>query len=161
MVPSSALRLIQKMGFETIVQPPEPEDINNLLMVKQWEFAYKPYYDQVQRWAVASGQAFTVILGQCLPAVVDRVQAHEDWDEVSQENNVIGFLCLIRGCMYGSTTNKYLEHTILDVQTKLLTLRQSSRISNAEYLQSFRGLVDTLEYLGGEIGVEEGRITSY
>jgi hypothetical protein len=74
---------------------------------------------------------------------------------------VIGFLRLIRGCMYGGATNKYLEHTILDAQTKLLTLCQSSRMSNAEYLRSFCGLVDALEYLGGEIGVEESRITSY
>jgi hypothetical protein len=63
--------------------------------------------------------------------------------------------------MYGGATNKYLEHTIIDAQTKLLTLRQSSRMSNAEYLRLFRGLVDALEYLCGEIGVEEARITSY
>jgi hypothetical protein len=70
MVPSSALHLIQKIWG---LQPPEPEDINNPLMVKRWEFAYKTYYDQVQRRAVASGQAFAVVLGQCSPAVIDRV----------------------------------------------------------------------------------------
>jgi hypothetical protein len=63
----------EDLGFKTIVQPPEPEDINNLLMVKQWEFAYKTYHDQVQRQAIASGQAFAVVLGQCSPAIVDRV----------------------------------------------------------------------------------------
>jgi hypothetical protein len=91
----------EDLGFETIVQPPEPEDINNPLMVKRWEFAYKTYYDQVQRRAIASGQAFAVVLGQRSPAIVDCVQVHEDWDEVSQDNDVIGFLRLIRGCMYG------------------------------------------------------------
>jgi hypothetical protein len=61
-------------------------------MVKQWEFAYKTYYNQVQRQTIASGQAFAVVLRQCSPAIVDRVQAHEDWDEISQGNNVISFL---------------------------------------------------------------------
>jgi hypothetical protein len=59
------------LGFETIVQLPEPEDLANPLMVKQWGFAYKTYYNQVQRWLIASGQAFAVVLGQCLPAIVD------------------------------------------------------------------------------------------
>jgi hypothetical protein len=64
-------------------------------MVKQWEFAYKTYYDQVQCQAIASGQAFAVVLGERLPAIVNQVQAHEDWEETSQGNNVIGLLHLI------------------------------------------------------------------
>jgi hypothetical protein len=39
----------EDLGFETIVQPPEPDDLANPLMVKWWEFAYKTYYNQVQR----------------------------------------------------------------------------------------------------------------
>jgi hypothetical protein len=46
--------------------------------VKQWEFAYKTYYNCLQCWSLASGQAFAVILGQCSPAIVDQVQAHDD-----------------------------------------------------------------------------------
>jgi hypothetical protein len=62
--------------------------------------------------------------------------------------------------MYGGDTTKYLEHTIIDTQTKLLTFRQSSRMSNAKYLCSFCGMVDAIEYLGGEVGVETSWITA-
>jgi hypothetical protein len=61
----------EDLGFETIVQLPEPEDLANPLMVKQWELVHKTYYDQVQCWLIASGQAFAVVLGQCSPAIVD------------------------------------------------------------------------------------------
>jgi hypothetical protein len=57
----------EDLGFDTIVQPPEPQDINNPVLVKQWEYAYKTYYDQVERCRTASGQAFAVVLGQCSP----------------------------------------------------------------------------------------------
>jgi hypothetical protein len=151
----------EDLGFETIVQPPEPADLNSPLMVKQWVFAYKTYYNQVYLRVIASGQAFAVVLGQCSPAIVDRVQAHEDWEETSEANDVIRLLQLIRTCMYGGATMKYLEHTIIDAQTKLLTFHQSSRMSNAKYLHSFRGMVDAIEYLGGEVGVEALRITAH
>jgi hypothetical protein len=69
----------------------------------------KTYYDQVQRQTIASGQAFAVVLGQCSPAIVDQVWVHEDWDEISQGNDVISFLRLLRGCMYGGATNSILS----------------------------------------------------
>jgi hypothetical protein len=42
-----------------------------------------------------------------------------------------------------------LKHMLIDAQTKLFTLRHTSRMPNAEYLRSFRGLVDAIEFLGG------------
>jgi hypothetical protein len=71
---------------------------------------------------------------------------------MSQGNDMIGLLHLIRSGMYGGATNKYLERTIIDAQMKLLTLRQSSRMSNAEYLRLFCGLVDALDTLVEKMG---------
>jgi hypothetical protein len=138
----------EDLGFDTIVQPPEPEDIANPVFVKHWEFAYETYHDQVERQRTASSQAFAVVLGQCSLAIVDQVQAHEDWEETSQENNVIGLLQLIRICMYGSVTTKCPKHTLIDAQSKLFTFRQTSQMPNAKYLWSFCGLVDVIEFLG-------------
>jgi hypothetical protein len=45
---------------------------------------------------ITAGQAFAVMLSQCLPAIVDRIQAHEDWEETSEANDVIGLLHLIQ-----------------------------------------------------------------
>jgi hypothetical protein len=46
---SFVMPLIQMiLVLKTIVQPPEPEDLDNPIMVKQWEFAYKTCYQQVQ-----------------------------------------------------------------------------------------------------------------
>jgi hypothetical protein len=149
----------EDLGFETIVQPPEPEDINNPVLVQQWEFTYKTYYDQVQHWLTASSQAFAVVLGQCSPAIVDQVQAHEDWEETSQENDVIGLLHLIHNCMYIGVTTKRPKHTLIDVQNKLFTFWQSNRMSNAEYLHSFHGLMHAIEFLSRDFGVDESWIT--
>jgi hypothetical protein len=124
----------EDLGFDTIVQPPKPEDINNPVLVKRWEFAYKTYHDQVERRRTASSQAFAVVLGQCSPAVVDQVRAHEDWEAASQTNDVIGLLRLIWNSMYGGITTKHPEHTLIDAQTKLFTFRQTRRMPNAEYL---------------------------
>jgi hypothetical protein len=122
------------LGFDTIVQPPDPVDINNPVLIKHWEFAYKTYYDQVEQQQMASSQAFAVVLGQCSPAMVDQVCTHEDWEAGSQANDVIGLLRLICNCMYGGVTTKRPEHTLIDTQTKLFTFCQTSRMPNAEYL---------------------------
>jgi hypothetical protein len=94
----------EKLGFEIIDQPPEPEDLNNPVLVKRWEFAYKTYHDQVQHWLIASGQAFAVVLGWCLPALVDQNCAHDNWATTSKENGVVGLIRLIWSCMYRGAT---------------------------------------------------------
>jgi hypothetical protein len=73
----------EDLGFETLAHPPEQEDLENLVMVKRWEFAFKTYQNQIQCQLIASGKAFSVVLGQCLPASVDQVQVHEDWEQTS------------------------------------------------------------------------------
>jgi hypothetical protein len=74
---------------------------------------------------------------------------------------VIGLLRVIRNCMYGGLTTKRLEHTLINAQTKLFNFCQTSRMANAEYLQSFCGLVDVIEFLGGDIGVDYSCVEAY
>jgi hypothetical protein len=63
--------------------------------------------------------------------------------------------------MYSGVTTKCPKHTLIDVQTKLFTFHQSSQMPNAEYLRSFRGLVDAIKFLGGDVGVKYSRIMEY
>jgi hypothetical protein len=67
----TGLSFAMPLGFDTIVQPPEPEDLANIILVKHWEFAYKTYHNQVEHQKTTSRQAFAVVLGHCSLAIVD------------------------------------------------------------------------------------------
>jgi hypothetical protein len=96
-----------------------------------------------------------------LLAEVNQVQTHEDWEETSQEIHVIGLLQLICNCMYSGVATKCPEHMLIDTQTKMFTFWQTSQMPNAKYLWTFHGLVDTIESIGRDVGVDYTRITEY
>jgi hypothetical protein len=134
--------------------------VNNAMQVKKWEIAYKTYYnDAADRRAKATGQAFAIVLGQCSPTVIDRAKASPQWSIISSSDDLIGLLRLIRPSMYTGATSKNSMHSLIEARNKFYSFRQSSRMTNADYLCMFKGLVDAVEHLNGDLGTDHAVIT--
>ena len=144
----------EDLGFTTLTPPLDPEDMDNSMQVKKWEMAYKTYTDAADRRAKATSQAFAIVLGQCSPTVVDRLKANSHWSSISNGDDLIGLLRLIRTSMYTGATSKNSMHSLIEAQNKFASFKQSSRMTNAEYLRTFKGLVDAIEHLNGDIGTD-------
>jgi len=149
----------EQLGFSPLAPPEDPVDENNAMQVKKWEIAYKAYNDAADRRAKATGQAFAIVLGQCSPTVIDRAKASPQWSLISNSDDLIGLLRLIRTSMYTGATSKNSMHSLIEARNKFYSFRQSSRMTNADYLRMFKGLVDAVEHLNGDLGTDHAVIT--
>ena len=71
----------------------------------------------------------------------------------------MGLLRLIRTSMYTGATSKNAIHWLLEAQNKFFTFRQTSRMSNADYLRNYTALTDQVVHLHGEFGTDKAYVT--
>ena len=74
--------------------------------------------------------------------------------------NALGLLRLIRQSLYQRATRRQETHALIEAETSLMRFRQSERMSNSDYLEKLRDLVEVYEHLGWEPGVSKVRIES-
>ena len=105
-------------------------------------------------------KTYALILGQCSKTIRDRIEAHEQWESVNTSSNALGLLRLIRQSVYQRTTRRHETHALIDAETTLMRFRQSERMSNSDYMEKLRDLVEVYEHLGGEPGTSKARVDS-
>jgi hypothetical protein len=147
------------LAFETLAAP-VLSDAPTMMDMEIWKISYKTYSETLHRRELLLGQVFAIVLGQCSPTIVDRLKSSPTWNAVNNANDLIGLLRLIRTSMYTGATSKNPIHSLLEAQTKFLSFRQTSRMSNAEYLRNFTALSDQVLHLHGETGTDQLYITT-
>ena len=103
-------------------------------------------------------KTYALILGQCSKTIRDRIEAHEQWEVVNTSSNALGLLRLIRQSLYQRATRRQETHALIEAETALMRFRQSERMSNSDYLEKLRDLVEVYEHLGGEPGTSKARV---
>lgn len=88
------------------------------------------------------GKVYSLILGQCAPTIHDRLEASDDWEKVNSTSDAIQLLTLIRQSLYQRATRKKSTHALIDAETNLLCFHQHDRMSNSEYLEHLKELVE-------------------
>jgi hypothetical protein len=148
----------EDLGFTTLTAPVDPPATANAMDIKRWEIKYKAFSEAEERRAKATAQAFAVVLGQCSPTVIDRIKANSLYSAVSDSDDIIGLLRLIRTSMYTGATSKNEMHSLIDTRAKFYAFKQTPRMSNADYLRVFKANVDAIEHLKGDIGTDNAYI---
>ena len=67
---------------------------------------------------------------------------------------------MIRQSLYQRATRRQETHALIEAETTLMRFRQSECMSNSDYLEKLRDLVEVYEHLGGEPGTSKARIES-
>ena len=146
------------MTLPTLVAPALPADSASAVQVKLWELDIKDHRKKAEDRERNMEKAYALILGQCSKTVRDRLEAHDDWVTVNQSSNTLGLLRLIRQSLYQQATRCKDTHALIEAETALMRFRQSERMSNSDYLEKLRDLVEVDEHLGGEPGMSSARI---
>ena len=148
----------EDLGFTTLTAPVDPPTNATARDIKRWEIKYKAFSEAEERRAKATAQAFAIVLGQCSPTVIDRIKANSLYSAVSDSDNIIGLLRLIRSSMYTGATSKNEMHSLIDTWAKFYAFKQTPRMSNADYLRVFKANVDAIEHLNGDLGTDNAYI---
>ena len=143
------------LGFPTIVFPPDPDPLANRIVMKKWETHYREAAEKERIRNVVSEQAYSVILGQCSPAVRDRIEAQHNYTTIQQDLDIIELLKLIRNSLYAGATSKKHEQSAQEALERLVLFKQGHRMTNATYLEKFKELTEIMEHFGYNLGATE------
>ena len=153
---------LQKLEYEALVEPvwnPKDADAPTVPEIEQYKLLYKSYFDKKHKREESQKKIYALILGQCTQAMVDRLEASEEYEDVNNSNDPVELLKLIRSCIYQKHVTKKPVHAFIDAEYALLTLRQESNQSLSSYYEKFKEVVQVYQNLGGEAGASTGRIS--
>jgi hypothetical protein len=149
----------ENLGFSIIAPPPDPCNVHNPMEIQHWEIAYRTFTNTTERCAKAMAQGFAIVLRQCSPTIMDQIKSNALYHQISTNDDVIGLLCLIHTSMYTRATSKNKIHSLIEAQAKFYALYQTSRMTNAEYLHTFKSNIDTAEHLNSNIRTDLDFVT--
>ena len=94
-----------KLVFDSFPTITDPAPTALTVEVKRWEFQLKQRFHEELKRKQLSNLAFATVLGQCSPAVRDRLEASNRWSTISDANDLIGLLKLLRMSLFSGATS--------------------------------------------------------
>jgi hypothetical protein len=149
------------LGFTPINNPTTPGANATLEEIEIWKLMFKSQHVKRETRDELKKQAYAVVLGQCSQAIRDRLEASNTWEAINTSSDVISLLELIRSCLFSGATTRHEVHALQDAEDNFLGLKQTTNMSNADYLDKFKTYLQIYEYLGGEVGGSEANIARY
>ena len=149
------------LTLPTLVAPSPPQATATVVELKIWERDFKEHRKCVEEREKNMEKTYALILGQCSKTIRNRIEAHEQWESVNTSSNALGLLSLIRQSLYQRATRRQETHALIEAEMTLMRFRQSERMSNSDYLEKLRDLVEVYEHLGGEPGTSKARVDTF
>ena len=142
------------------LNPPTRPDPGDPFLMEEWKIEYREHKKKIEDRRQNMQKIYALILGQCSPTIRDRIEASDDWEYVNDASNPIALLRLIRQSLYHRATRRKDTHALLEAELALHKFRQTEQMSNSDYLEKLRELVEVYEHLGGEPGCSDTRINA-
>ena len=142
---------------EALTKPDRPTATDQFTILI-WTEEMKEYRKKLRSRKKNEEKAFPLLLGQCSPTIVQRIEASPRRSNVSGVNDILGLLELIREAMYTGTTRCKDTTTLIEPATRLFAFRQPDEMSLHDYFETFKGLVKIYEHHGGCLGQDHTRM---
>ena len=153
---------MMNLELPPLTPPTPPQDANpGLAAVEMYKLDLKEHHQKSRNREANMEKVYALVLGQCSRTIRDRLEASANWGDINDGSDVMRLLTLIRDCIYSRATTRNPTHSLVDAQAALYTFRQKDNMSNHDFLQKFKGLVEVVEHLGGTLGVDEGRVSEF
>ena len=137
-----------------------PADANNPTLPEQEEYklAFKEYFSKKTKTEAIAKRIYALILGQCSPAMKDRMESTPGYAAINAKSDPIELLKLIRDNMYRKVVTRKPVHALLDAESDLFALRQEQNQSVSSYYEKFKEFVAVCKNHGGTPGVTPTRV---
>jgi uncharacterized membrane protein YgcG len=150
------------LTFPTLAPPSTP--VNEPGMTEpswvdkeQYKLEYSEYVKTKNKRAQAQAKVFPLVLRQCSRAIRDRLEVSPDWPNINTSSDVLELLKLIQKSMYTKATNCHPTHTFYEADIALGKFRQGEDMSNSDFLEKFKSLVDIFIHAGSDPGCSSAR----
>ena len=96
--------------------------------------------------------AYTLIWGQCTDFLKAKLEALKTFDGIETKQCPIDLLKAIKSIIYNYEEHKYIYSAVYEAYKAFYNMRQQAGVTNSEYLEQFKNVVDVLEQHGGSLG---------
>jgi hypothetical protein len=100
------------MQLPELVEPVPPADPGNVVAIELWKLLRRTYGKKSEIRRKNSERVYALVLGQCSQALRNRMEAHDDWECINTDSNVMELLEPIQTCMMQQQTRRYSIHTL-------------------------------------------------
>ena len=114
----------------------------------RWETKWRIYKDKVSSLAKHRGMAYSMVRGQCMQVLLDKMKHDSDWIKTSVSSNPLLLMSMIEKTILAQTEDQYPHATVYDQELSLLQFHQN-QLSNEQWYERFNTKVD----VGGAIGI--------
>ena len=144
---------IHKLEIITIERPVEPEgdDLDEMIYKEDM----KEYVKRRSFLRENLKRAYALIWGQCTDLLKAKLEANSNYDTYSTQQDPIALLKAIKDINFKFEDHRYIYHSIFDAYKSFYSFRQTAEMSNSEYLEKFKNIVEVLEQHGGVLDTEE------
>jgi hypothetical protein len=97
---------------------------------------------------------FTIIWGQCTPALQAKLEALSTFADIKDRYDAIDLLKAIKGITFKFEDQRYPQQSLYNAWRSFYLYKQKPEDSNAQYLEQFTNTVDVLEQYGGTFGMD-------
>jgi hypothetical protein len=109
---------------------------------------WRTYQERTTRLEKERGQAFSMIRGQCMKVVLDKMKHDIDWIPASTSYNPQTLFALIEKTILAQTEDQYPYATVYEQESTLYSFSQNT-LSNQQWYEQFNTKID----VGTAIGV--------
>jgi hypothetical protein len=109
---------------------------------------WRTYRERTTRLEKQRGQAFSMIRGQCMQVLLDKMKHDTDWINASTSYNPLTLFALIEKTILAQTEDQYPYATVYEQECTLYSFSQNS-LSNEQWYERFNTRID----VGTAIGV--------
>jgi hypothetical protein len=110
--------------------------------------AWRTYRERNTRLETQRGQAFSMIRGQCMQVLLDKMKDDTDWTLASESYDPLTLLRLIEKTILAQTEDQYPYATVYEQECTLYSFTQNS-LTNEQWYERFNTKID----VGSAIGV--------
>ena len=138
------MRMLVKEGKDSPPsepQEPTPEDAKKPVKMKQYEKKLDQYYKELALYEKTKEKVFIIILGQCNLAMVNQLEAKQEYKAVESSANVPRLLEMIKEIVYSSKGVQYEYWAMSYSVRKVVTIKQGKSESLTAYYNRFIDLV--------------------
>jgi hypothetical protein len=109
--------------------------------------AWRTYRERNTRLATQRGQAFSMIRGQCMQVLLDKMKHDTDWVPASESYDPLTLLKLIEKTILAQTEDQYPYATVYDIECGIYSFSQNL-LTNEQWYERFNTRVDVGEAIG-------------
>ena len=97
---------------------------------------------------------YSLVLGQCTPAMEAKLRALPEWEDMQEEKNGLDLIIRIKKIAFHFEATRYDKHALYDAHHRFMLFKQESYMDSQTYHQSFQSHVEVIKHCGGSFGYD-------